>query len=797
MSGDRPHHAGADRRFDPRALRLGRVQASGPCHRRRVVETSERIDERITQPQRARRIRRRGLPAELRQLRRQQRTRLRPQRALRLRSGERFVEILQVLDHLLPDRAFRLLWQLREQRSVLRQRHPPRPRQRESVGDEAAALRRRQPGVARAQPREIAAVVLHAVVAEIVAVGDDRHAPRKAQPARFTPQHHPFAPAAGADAQRNGPARTGVGPHPESGKPLQVHVDQRATAAAGGLHDDQRHTRLRRPAADHRRQVLPGGLRQVEPEVVGGRVGIGVRSQVTTQAVAEDVGAEVRLEHAEHGPAFLVGDLVEHFEDAGLARRRRIHRPRRRAGVAGERRFEVEPPAQGDLPLRIRFVHHLDGDPVGERFVQPEVVPPCRGDQIAEPLVRELVGHEIGDRLALPRRGAALVEQQPVLVVGDQPPVFHRAAAHAGHRDLVELGQHVGAAEVVAEPPQHLLGDLHRIPGLVPAAARGEDAQRKLAEAVFEHVEFAHGQRDEIGRHRRRAGESRRAAAVRKRRLRDHRHVGQRLQPRIGDGLDLEGRAKRRLVERREQPSRVRRLQLRGQHPGRLPFGGVVDAEEALSRSLDLALVVDQQQVPARRQRRAAIPGQAPLAASRIVGHVQPALAAGAQQPRRSGGQPLRVDRHRRHRPPHVDLDLRLSAEVFRRRIDLERDPVERRHDVFRQSSRRGLEIEARGRRRRNEAGRQRERQQQRRQNGTAPACAREGTRCRPHRRATQPVSDRPICSSFAFSHRSTEGKTNLLTSPPSIAISRTMLPEMNWYWSDGVRNIVSTSGSR
>jgi len=42
-----------------------------------------------------------------------------------------------------------------------------------------------------------------------------------------------------------------------------------------------------------------------------------------------------------------------------------------------------------------------------------------------------------------------------------------------------------------------------------------------------------------------------------------------------------------------------------------------------------------------------------------------------------------------------------------------------------------------------------------------------------------------------------TEGKTNLLTSPPSWAISRTIVPEMNWYWSDGVRNIVSTSGSR
>ncbi len=54
-----------------------------------------------------------------------------------------------------------------------------------------------------------------------------------------------------------------------------------------------------------------------------------------------------------------------------------------------------------------------------------------------------------------------------------------------------------------------------------------------------------------------------------------------------------------------------------------------------------------------------------------------------------------------------------------------------------------------------------------------------------------------PIAATFSVSHFSTEGNTNLLTSPPSWAISRTMVPEMNWYWSDGVMNMVSTSGNR
>src|SRR5437667_594345 len=40
-----------------------------------------------------------------------------------------------------------------------------------------------------------------------------------------------------------------------------------------------------------------------------------------------------------------------------------------------------------------------------------------------------------------------------------------------------------------------------------------------------------------------------------------------------------------------------------------------------------------------------------------------------------------------------------------------------------------------------------------------------------------------------------TEGATNLETSPPRVAISRTKVPLMNWNWSLGARNSVSTSG--
>src|SRR5581483_8045532 len=51
--------------------------------------------------------------------------------------------------------------------------------------------------------------------------------------------------------------------------------------------------------------------------------------------------------------------------------------------------------------------------------------------------------------------------------------------------------------------------------------------------------------------------------------------------------------------------------------------------------------------------------------------------------------------------------------------------------------------------------------------------------------------------SSFFCTACLTRGCTNCPTSPPSEAISRTMVAEMNMYCSEGVRNSVSTSGYR
>lgn len=40
-------------------------------------------------------------------------------------------------------------------------------------------------------------------------------------------------------------------------------------------------------------------------------------------------------------------------------------------------------------------------DPGGEALVQPQLAPPVHGDEVAEPLMGQLVGDDVGDAVAV------------------------------------------------------------------------------------------------------------------------------------------------------------------------------------------------------------------------------------------------------------------------------------------------------------------------------------------------------------------------------------------------------------
>src|SRR5205085_5886464 len=72
--------------------------------------------------------------------------------------------------------------------------------------------------------------------------------------------------------------------------------------------------------------------------------------------------------------------------------------------------------AQPCLPLWIEFLGALGSHPGGESFVQPKIIPPGHGDEIAKPHMRGLVGDHLIDILFGFRRGVSRIEQEPRLV---------------------------------------------------------------------------------------------------------------------------------------------------------------------------------------------------------------------------------------------------------------------------------------------------------------------------------------------------------------------------------------------
>jgi hypothetical protein len=82
----------------------------------------------------------------------------------------------------------------------------------------------------------------------------------------------------------------------------------------------------------------------------------------------------------------------------------------------------------------------LDRHEVGEALIEPQVVPPGCGDQVAEPLMGHLMGHHVEHGLAILDGGEPGIHHQEILAVEDGAPVLHGPAHLAGRGDQVELG---------------------------------------------------------------------------------------------------------------------------------------------------------------------------------------------------------------------------------------------------------------------------------------------------------------------------------------------------------------------
>ncbi len=145
--------------------------------------------------------------------------------------------------------------------------------------------------------------------------------------------------------------------------------------------------------------------------------------------------------------------------------------------------------------------------PGGERLVEPEVVPPAHGDEIAEPHVRHLVQ----DRLA-----AAFVQvtgdpgaEDVLLPEGHGASVLHRPGIEFRYEELVVLAERVTHAEGAVEEVETLLRLGEEPFGVQVLSERGpaENAQIDAVVVVTNDVIRPGDQGGDIGAHRLGGGE--------------------------------------------------------------------------------------------------------------------------------------------------------------------------------------------------------------------------------------------------------------------------------------------------
>ena len=239
----------------------------------------------------------------------------------------------------------------------------------------------------------------------------------------------------------------------------------------------------------------------------------------------------------EHRRALGVGDHVEVDLDrveVGVVRGDRVGARQLVLAVAGLLAGIGEAgPGLGELG---RLDLGVVAGPLGERLVEPEVVPPLHRDQVAEPHVGHLVqdhrAAELVERGVLAAAGEVLVAQRHAA------GVLHRAHVVLRHVQLVVLLERVRVAEGALEELEALAGDLHQLVHVevlderLPAVVAQRDGAVGALVGVVHAVVLAGDDRGDVGRHRLGGREvpDRRALGGRdrlgRRRVGDHHPVG-------------------------------------------------------------------------------------------------------------------------------------------------------------------------------------------------------------------------------------------------------------------------------
>ncbi|MDQ0830998.1 hypothetical protein QF032_002842 [Streptomyces achromogenes] len=226
--------------------------------------------------------------------------------------------------------------------------------------------------------------------------------------------------------------------------------------------------------------------------VVAVRVPLEVAAGALHERVLTDVGHQL----LEHAGALGVGDAVE--VELGVLKVADVGGDRVRGGQL-VRAVGPGLAAVGEGDPGVGEARRADAGEgaheVGEGLLQPQVVPPHHGDEVAEPHVGHLVQDDVRPRLVGGLRH--LPPEDVLLAEGHQARVLHRAEVVLGHERLVVLAEGVRVVEVVVEEVQALPRDQEDVVGVEVggqplAAHRAEGDLQRRAVAQVARVRVRH-----------------------------------------------------------------------------------------------------------------------------------------------------------------------------------------------------------------------------------------------------------------------------------------------------------------
>ncbi len=154
--------------------------------------------------------------------------------------------------------------------------------------------------------------------------------------------------------------------------------------------------------------------------------------QIGIDACAKRIFTQVRFKHPQHRRRFAVRDTVKQLLNLRRGFRGLMNGTRISQRVGVESLASSADVVEIEIPFRPERLNRFARHPCREAFVEPDIVPPFHGDEIAEPLVRHFVRNYASDVFLEIDRSLLFVNQQDYFPESDATRVLHRARGEIG-----------------------------------------------------------------------------------------------------------------------------------------------------------------------------------------------------------------------------------------------------------------------------------------------------------------------------------------------------------------------------